>query len=138
MTATNTPAVETNTATTATSTLEQERALILQFLELIAKAKTCLVFQFQSRQGELSACKREHPPIKISNPKVYMGGTAWVGLEIAGERIRTETIKCRDRFVTWVKEVMELLTRQVEQAGTLFGSVFVPVEVCFVPVMYVA
>lgn len=116
----------------------EEEGTILEFFKLLEKANTSIVFQSRSGKGQKSACKEEIPvPIKVVKPKVHVGGTAWVGLEIGGERIRTETIECCKRFVTWVKEVMGLLKRQIESAaeGQLLGQISVPAEVCFIPVM---
>lgn len=120
-----------------TARLKEEAGVLLEFLNLLEKAKTGLKFQFRSGVGQLSACKVE-TPLLVSKPKVHMGGTAWVGLEISGQRIRTETIECRNRLMAWVKETIQLLNRQVGSEGQFFKHLFVPVEVCFVSVMHLS
>ena len=114
--------------------LEEERTILTEFLKLLEMAGKNINFQFRSGKGQLGAEKKEYS-VSTSSPKVYMGGTAWIGLELDGELYRTETIKCRDRFVAWVKEIMELLGQQISLTDQTFDLIFVPEETCFVPVM---
>lgn len=120
------------------SQLEEEASLIVVFLEMITAAKKTLIIKLRSGIGQLSACKVDHATPKDKPKKVY-ANSAWIGLKFPDkvngpDFYRTETIGCRNAFMSWVRKKIVWLSEKIKKPDQAFKdlvTIFVPEEICF-------
>lgn len=97
--------------------MKEEAGLIERFFKQLQELRKSIVIKYRPPTGQFSGRADDyHLPTK--EPEVIYHNGAWTGFTLNGVFYRTESIKCRNAFIAWIKELLTDAKKLLWNAAT--------------------